>query len=373
MKKYEFTGNTKVVPQPTILDDYSITIREIRAIRDLATHGVRAGDVGGWIENEENLSHEGDCWVGKDAYVYDRSEVVGDALVVCSKISGGAHIGGNAYVQDSQILGKNSSIVDDAYVRGVIVHGTLHAHSNANFEDCVIFQYVKAMDEDIVVKTSNFYGENRLSKDTRIEKSNIHDVQFRQGTHRIIGSSIESASGTELIGDIELEDVRMDALDVTILTSEKIVLKHVHAVSLIDIDIRGNVVMNGVRLVKGTLLKLRGDIQFIGSFYPEANKDERYGIHVMSDNCTCKDVLIEGHARIKGSWIMRRSKISGLVTLESDAIDTSILSNSRIRDCVTISVPCYMNGVHLDNVVLEGDDCYKNKEELLSIGSEPVF
>lgn len=59
MRKYEFTGETKVF--------LNKTLHRIRAIVDFGT--VHAGDVGGWVEKEENLNHCGAAWVSGDAWV----------------------------------------------------------------------------------------------------------------------------------------------------------------------------------------------------------------------------------------------------------------------------------------------------------------
>lgn len=69
MKKYEFTGETKNI-------DGHILYR-IRALRNIHCGGlrIRAGDLGGWIETEENLSQEGNCWVYGNARVYGNAEV----------------------------------------------------------------------------------------------------------------------------------------------------------------------------------------------------------------------------------------------------------------------------------------------------------
>ena len=66
-KKYELTDDTKEID--------GITLRHIRALRDIPRHGVTSGDLGGWIEEEKNLSHEGDAWVSGNA------RVCGDAIV----------------------------------------------------------------------------------------------------------------------------------------------------------------------------------------------------------------------------------------------------------------------------------------------------
>lgn len=41
----------------------------IRALRDFSN--VKAGDVGGFVTSEKNLSHKGDCWVSGNARVTD--------------------------------------------------------------------------------------------------------------------------------------------------------------------------------------------------------------------------------------------------------------------------------------------------------------
>lgn len=65
MKKYEFTGETKVV--------FGKTLHRIKAL--ISFGSIKAGELGGWIEKEENLSHDGNTWVTGNA------EVSGDALV----------------------------------------------------------------------------------------------------------------------------------------------------------------------------------------------------------------------------------------------------------------------------------------------------
>ena len=59
MKKYELTSETKVVAGKTL-----------HRIKALVSFGnVAAGELGGWIEKEENLSQSGDAWVSGNARV----------------------------------------------------------------------------------------------------------------------------------------------------------------------------------------------------------------------------------------------------------------------------------------------------------------
>ena len=48
----------------------------IRALRDFGR--VKAGEEGGFIESEKNLSTEDDAWVSGNARVYDNARVYGD-------------------------------------------------------------------------------------------------------------------------------------------------------------------------------------------------------------------------------------------------------------------------------------------------------
>ena len=51
----------------------------IRALKDFGD--VKAGDLGGFVESEKNLSHVGDCWISDDAKVFDSTRVSDDARI----------------------------------------------------------------------------------------------------------------------------------------------------------------------------------------------------------------------------------------------------------------------------------------------------
>ena len=69
MKKFEFTGETKTIS----LFFRTATLHRIRAVAEFGL--VKIGDLGGWIEKEENLSHEGEAWVWDDAKVCGNAKV----------------------------------------------------------------------------------------------------------------------------------------------------------------------------------------------------------------------------------------------------------------------------------------------------------
>lgn len=92
----------------------------VRALRDFAD--VKAGDIGGMVEGEDNLSHEGDAWVYDDALVAGRGRVEGNA-----KVRGQASV-----ITDREWKGRaakvygNAVIKDNATVRG---GGQVHGHA----------------------------------------------------------------------------------------------------------------------------------------------------------------------------------------------------------------------------------------------------
>ena len=63
-KKYEFTGETKMY--------FGRTLRQIRAIKDFSD--VKAGEIGGWIEKESNLSQTGNAWVSGNANISNTNQ-----------------------------------------------------------------------------------------------------------------------------------------------------------------------------------------------------------------------------------------------------------------------------------------------------------
>lgn len=103
MKKYQLTSETIKVN--------GRTLHRIQALRDFAD--VEKGELGGFVENESNLSQGGNCWVYDDAKVYDNATVEGDA-----KVRDNAIIADNAYVCDEGVVCDNALVCEYAKVCG---------------------------------------------------------------------------------------------------------------------------------------------------------------------------------------------------------------------------------------------------------------
>ena len=96
-KKYELTDEK--------IEVMGQTLYRIKALRDLGD--VTKGDLGGFVESENNLAHAGNAWVSGDARVYGNAKVYGNARVY-----------GNAWVSgDARVYG-NARVYGDAWVSG---------------------------------------------------------------------------------------------------------------------------------------------------------------------------------------------------------------------------------------------------------------
>ena len=91
MKKYELTNET-----------IQIEGKKLYRIKALIDFGdVKAGDLGGFIEKESNLSHLGNAWVYDNARVCGNARVCDDAWVYDNaRVYGNARVCGNAGVCD---------------------------------------------------------------------------------------------------------------------------------------------------------------------------------------------------------------------------------------------------------------------------------
>lgn len=86
------------------------TLRRLRALRDFGD--VRAGDLGGWIENESNLAQEGSCWVYDEAKVYNLATVHGDVQVRCeAQVAGGVALSGRLVIGGKTLIRNGGTIV----------------------------------------------------------------------------------------------------------------------------------------------------------------------------------------------------------------------------------------------------------------------
>lgn len=114
-------------------------VYRVVSLIDIPVYGVTVGDVGGFVECEENLSHSGCCWVDEEAIVCGNARVSGDAL-----ITGHATVSGFAAVTESAVVGDRAKIDKYAFVGGrAKIGGRVHVSNSAKITGEAVMSGVK--------------------------------------------------------------------------------------------------------------------------------------------------------------------------------------------------------------------------------------
>ncbi len=98
-------------------------LHRVRALRDIGKE-VKAGDLGGFVEHEDNLSSE----PGDDAWVYDNAIVAGRGRVdMGTVLKVRAIVCDQGYASHGSVLFGDARVEDDAYIRGATMFGSARA------------------------------------------------------------------------------------------------------------------------------------------------------------------------------------------------------------------------------------------------------
>lgn len=169
----ETGGNSRI----SVLNGTKCKLYRIKALVDIPAHNVVAGDLGGYIESELNLLHEGNAWVGEYAFVSGNAVIRGDAFIHGhAKVFGNSQISGTAKVYDNasingnaQIFG-NCMIYGDAQITGAYVYDNAKVYDDANVsmcakisEDAKVFGNAKVSGYAVVRGTSKVRDHAKVS------------------------------------------------------------------------------------------------------------------------------------------------------------------------------------------------------------------
>ena len=134
MKKFELTTNTKM-----------FLGKKLFQIKALISFGdVEVGELGGYIEKEENLDYDGDAWVSGNACVSGDARVSGNACV-----SGDARVSGNARVYGDARVSGNACVYGDACYTTIKGFGREYRTTT----------FFKCKDGKVRVRCGCFYGD----------------------------------------------------------------------------------------------------------------------------------------------------------------------------------------------------------------------
>lgn len=161
------------------------TLYRIQAIRDIPGI-VKAGEKGGYIEHENNLIHDGNCWL-KYGYVYNGSKIENNAQVMDDVFLNDTVVTGNATVEDDAILDR-CLIADHSIVKGFSQVTDTETRNNAEISDSRISGC--SLRDNVVVtqsclKNTKMRGNAILGGDVKVQNcawDMAQNIRLNRGT-----------------------------------------------------------------------------------------------------------------------------------------------------------------------------------------------
>lgn len=174
----------------------SLTLYRIEALRDFWQ--IKKGDLGGWIEKEDNLSQRGNCWVYKEAAVFQNAHVTGNAIV-----SGHAKVFGHAMVTDNVIVCGHAQIFGCAILQNdVSVYDKAKIHGNAKISNnAQIYNNVDVYDNAYVYGNAFIFDKVKIYDNVKLHGyveiyGNIHicgNAEIKSITDFYVGNNTWSS------------------------------------------------------------------------------------------------------------------------------------------------------------------------------------
>lgn len=175
MKKYEITNKS--------IEFEGKTLYRIKALHDF--NDVKTGDLGGFVESEDNLSNCDKCWIYDDAKVFcdavvrDNAKVRNNA-VLCDKamaienaeVSGNARLNGNSYARQHSTVTDNARLTMNAQAWGY-----------ATINDDAFLQKDAHIDTYSNWITIPLYKESEIIVTAYKTSGNMYNVTFSNSPH----------------------------------------------------------------------------------------------------------------------------------------------------------------------------------------------
>ncbi len=161
MKKYETVIESRTQFQKETGE--TIELYRIRALTSFAD--VQAGELGGYIEKEDNLSQEGTAWVHGDAKVYGDARVSGNA-----NVHGEAEVYGNARMYGSAEAYGNARLYDNAKAHGEAeIYGNAKVYGQAEiYENAGVYGSARVHENARARGDANVHGKTELRGETTV-------------------------------------------------------------------------------------------------------------------------------------------------------------------------------------------------------------
>lgn len=181
----------------------------IRALRSFGD--VKEGQLGGYVESENNLSHEGNAWIYHFAKVCGNAKVIDNAkirnratVLFNAVVSENAEVYDNAVITDDAVVEGDTKVYGDARVGGVSkVTNTSKVHGNANVDGNAFIFGNAEVGEDSTIDNGYIF-----------ENAKVYDNAIISGPGAIVAGNVKVCedchivTGTTVTGDNVLTSYR---------------------------------------------------------------------------------------------------------------------------------------------------------------------
>ena len=312
--KYRLVGKTKM------FDDKNyrkVSMRQIEALRDIPRHGVKAGDLGGYVNTRDVLSQEGDCWISAGSVVIKHKDrevsIKDDALVEGNLWLDNSKIGENALVSGEEIQLAYSVVYGDAQIHGCAMIG------NTSLFGKTIIRYIP-QDESPTAKRIHIFSSDledaKVNGCGSISYISNKDIFEATGSFEF-GFWLNNKDTVHLLKPYQqvltapfkangmVKFIQTEVKDTIVELSGRVCLEHT-VVDGVKLRMEGGKVVNS---------RLEGIVDISGNVVI-------YNSTLQGENTICDDVIIKENSHLRG-----KNKLTK---------DTVVPSSSHLYD-VTLS------------------------------------
>ena len=136
----------------------------IEALKDFSN--VKKGDKGGFVESEENLSQNGDCWIYGNAKVFGNAKIYGYA-----EVFGNAKIFGDTLIYgDAKVFG-NTKVWNDSTIYGKAkIYGDANIFGNAKVkENAEVYGNANVCGNVLIYGEAKIFGDAKVFGEAEIK------------------------------------------------------------------------------------------------------------------------------------------------------------------------------------------------------------
>lgn len=211
-KKYELS-------EEAVQAGKSGMLYRVRALKDFSD--VKAGDLGGFVSSENNLSQEGECWLYDDAVACWNVVVCDDAVMRDRSMA----IGDKVVISGHSVVADNARVFAAAQISGTAsVYGNSHIWGRARVKDNAIILNVDMDDDTVIdknaqVSNTDMHGSSRITDDAVVLMSGgpVPDGRIQMCNNSVISGNavvdgvVHMEDDAQIIGSTIRQDMNLAA------------------------------------------------------------------------------------------------------------------------------------------------------------------